>query len=86
MDQFLGWTATILFTICYVPQVIKTIRCRNVDGVSVWLFIIQMVANFVALGYAVLIGQPALVVKYALAIVMLMAVLAAISMAVGRKI
>jgi uncharacterized protein with PQ loop repeat len=84
MDQFLGWTATILFTICYVPQVIKTIRCRSVDGVSVWLFIIQMVANFVALGYAVLIGQPALVVKYALAIVMLAAVLTAISFAIGR--
>lgn len=34
-----------------------------------------MAANFVALAYAVLIWQPALVVKYALAIVMLAAVL-----------
>jgi uncharacterized protein with PQ loop repeat len=75
MDQFLGWTATIMFTACYIPQMVKTIQSGTVDGLSVSLFVIQLAANLVALAYAILIAQPALVVKYALAIVMLMAVL-----------
>ena len=68
IDQVLGWIATIMFTVCYIPQVIKTIKSGTIDGVSISLFVIQFLANIVALIYALLIGQPALIVKYALAI------------------
>ena len=84
MDQILGWIATVMFTVCYVPQVAKTFRSRTLDGLSISLFVIQLAANVVALVYATLIDQPALIVKYALAIVMLAIVLASIYLVMER--
>ena len=68
MDQILGWTATALFTICYIPQMIKTYRTRTIDGLSFRLLLISFIANIVALCYATLIKQPPLQIKYALAL------------------
>jgi MtN3 and saliva related transmembrane protein len=75
LAQSLGWTATFLFTICYLPQIIKTIRTKTVDGLSIWLFRIQFVANIVALCYATLIDQRPLQIKYTLALILLAVVL-----------
>ena len=66
MTQVLGWVATILFTICYIPQVRKIIKTGTVDGVSALFFGIQLAANGVALDYAVRIGQTPLEIKYIL--------------------
>ncbi len=67
--QLLGWTATFLFSIMVIPQMIKTIRSRDTRGVSLLLFIIFLVANVIALIYAILISQPPLIIKYVIAIV-----------------
>lgn len=67
----MGWIATILFTVCYIPQMIKTYRTKTIDGLSFRLLIISFVANIVALWYATLIGQPPLQIKYVLAMVFL---------------
>lgn len=75
MIQFLGWLATILFTIGYVPQFVRMYNARSVTGLSFWLLFINLVANCVALVYAALIGQWPLLVKYIAAIVMLLPVL-----------
>lgn len=72
--QALGWLATILFTACYVPQIVKTIRTKNLSGVSIWLFVIQFMANIVALAYASMIHQAPLQVKYSLALMLLIVV------------
>ena len=71
LAMVLGWTATFLFTVCYVPQIYKTLKTKTVDGLSFWLLFIQFVANIVALCYATLIAQPPLQVKYVLALVFL---------------
>jgi len=68
LSQILGWTATILFSIMIVPQMIKTIRTKDTEGVSLFLFIIFLTANVVALVYAILINQFPLMFKYSLAI------------------
>lgn len=67
--QVLGWIATILFSIMIVPQMIKTIRLKDTRGVSLLLFVIFLIANFVALMYAILISQPPLIIKYVIAII-----------------
>lgn len=72
LAQILGWTATFLFTVCYIPQIIKTLTTRTVDGLSFWLLFLQLVANVVALVYATLIAQAPLQVKYVLAMAFLM--------------
>jgi uncharacterized protein with PQ loop repeat len=69
--DILGWTATTLFTICYIPQMIKTYKTKTIDGLSFRLLFISFVANIVALCYATLIKQWPLQVKYILAMVFL---------------
>lgn len=68
LAQILGWIATFLFSIMIVPQMIKTMKEKNVDGVSLFLFVIYLIANMFALVYALLISQPPLIFKYVVAI------------------
>ncbi len=69
LSDILGWTATVLFTICYIPQMVKTHRMKTVEGLSFRLLFISFVANIIALWYATLIKQPPLQIKYILAMV-----------------
>lgn len=71
MDQILGWIATVLFIICYIPQIMKTYQTKSIDGLSFRLLLISFVGNIVALWYAFLIKQPPLLIKYALTMVLL---------------
>jgi len=64
LANILGWTATILFTICYVPQIMKTLKTKTTKGLSFWLLGIAFIANIVALIYATMIDQPPLQIKY----------------------
>ena len=68
LAQILGWIATFLFSVMIVPQIVKTIRSKDTKGVSLLLFIIYLVANIIALTYALLIQQGPLVIKYIIAI------------------
>ncbi|MBS3127539.1 PQ-loop repeat-containing protein [Candidatus Woesearchaeota archaeon] len=68
LAQILGWIATFLFSIMIIPQMIKTIRTKDTSGVSLLLFIIFLIANIIALAYAILISQPPLIIKYVIAI------------------
>ena len=71
LEDILGWVATTLFTVCYIPQIIKTYKTKTVDGLSFRLLFISFIANIVALNYAILIKQPPLQIKYALALIFL---------------
>ena len=71
LADILGWTATTLFTLCYIPQILKTYRTRTIDGLSFRLLFISFIANIIALCYATLIKQPPLQVKYTLALIFL---------------
>ncbi len=69
LAQILGWTATVLFSVMLIPQIIKTIKMKSTEGVSLFLFIIYLIANIIALNYAFLINQTPLKVKYTIGIV-----------------
>lgn len=69
--QLLGWIATALFTVCYIPQMLKTYRTRRIDGLSFRLLFISFVANIIAFIYASLIDQRPLQIKYTLALLFL---------------
>ena len=71
LSGVLGWTATILFSICFIPQMLKTYRTKTVDGLSFRLLFISFLANIIALWYATLIKQPPLQIKYIIAIIFL---------------
>ena len=69
LAPILGWTATFLFSIMIIPQMIKTVRMKDTSGVSLFLFIIYFVGNIIALVYAFLINQPPLIIKYIIALI-----------------
>lgn len=66
--QILGWIATFLFSIMVIPQIIKTIRLKDTNGVSLFSYVIFLIANAIALIYAIMIFQPPLIIKYIIAI------------------
>ena len=68
LSQVLGWVATGLFSLMIIPQMIKTIKSKNTKGVSLLLFLVFLVANIIALVYALLINQFPLILKYEIAI------------------
>lgn len=70
LGQVLGWAATFLFSVALVPQIIKTAKTKTVVGVSGWEFIINLIANIIALCYAILITQGPLIIKYVIALVL----------------
>lgn len=71
LSEILGWTATILFTVCYIPQIIKTSKTKTVEGLSFMLLFIQFIANIIALYYSFLIKQSPLQIKYILGLIFL---------------
>ena len=85
LSQILGWIATFLFSIMIVPQMIKTIKSKDTNGVSLLLFMIFLVANVVALTYSILIHQPPLIIKYSIAIVTTLVYIAIFAFYVKRS-
>ena len=69
LAEYLGWTQMVLFSIITIPQIIKTGRTGVIDGISISVYYILILANLVALWYAVLINQDPLKVKYLIGIV-----------------
>ncbi len=55
-----------------IPQIIKTLKTKTTEGISITLFIINLIANIIALIYALMIHQPPLIIKYTAAIVITM--------------
>lgn len=57
MASYIGFLAAIMGTICWVPQVLKTLRTREVKDLSLWtnLLVLQTVALW--LTYGLLLGD-----------------------------
>ena len=68
-SQILGYIATAMFSLMYIPQMYKTIKTKSIDDVSLVMFIVGFVANIDALVYATMIGQRPLQIKYTIALV-----------------
>jgi uncharacterized protein with PQ loop repeat len=66
MTELFGWVGTILFTICYIPQIYKTYLTKQVHDVSLVMWLIQWVAYTSCLVYAVTIHAAPLIVGYSI--------------------
>ena len=71
LTGILGWIATALFVVCFIPQILKTMRTKTIDGLSFRLLLISFIANIIAFVYATRINQPPLQVKYVLSLLFL---------------
>ena len=68
LSQILGWTATLLFSAMFIPQIHKAWTTKKVDDVSLPMFVTGFIANIIALCYATLIHQRPLQIKYTIAL------------------
>jgi len=64
-----GWVATILLTICAIPQLCKILKTKNVRDVSVKMWWAYFIGHLFAITYAYLIQQPPLLIKYGVNII-----------------
>lgn len=46
-----GWFYTLCFAICYIPQIVKSIKTKKVNDISVSLFILSLLGYISALVY-----------------------------------
>ena len=46
-----GWFYTLCFAICYIPQIVKSLKTKKVNDVSVSLFILSLLGYISAILY-----------------------------------
>jgi len=66
MTELFGWIGTILFTVCYIPQIYKTYLTKNVHDVSLVMWLIQWAAYTFCWIYAYTIQAIPMLVGYSL--------------------
>ena len=49
--EIIGWVYTICFAICYIPQIVKSLKTKNVNDISVSLFILSLLGYISAIIY-----------------------------------
>jgi len=54
MEQFLGLVYTVCFSTCIWPQIIKSLRTKKVEDVSISLFILSIIGYVAAISYTLL--------------------------------
>lgn len=64
--EWFGWAGTLLFIICYAPQIYKTKKSKSIGGVSVGMWLIQWAAYTCCLVYSIAIKSPPLMFGYAM--------------------
>jgi len=64
--EYFGWVGTILFMICYVPQIYTTKKARDVSSMSLPMWLIQWAAYSSCLVYAVSIMSEPLMFGYSM--------------------
>ena len=64
--ELFGWIGTILFIICYLPQIYVTKRDRSIGSVSIGMWLIQWSAYTCCLIYAITIMSQPLMFGYAM--------------------
>jgi len=46
-----GWIYTLCFAICYIPQIVKSLKTKKVNDISVSLFILSLLGYISAIIY-----------------------------------
>jgi len=57
MLDFLGWGSFLLFAIMQIPQILKTIKSKNVESISVSTWIIYTIALLMSAIYLFFFNQ-----------------------------
>jgi uncharacterized protein with PQ loop repeat len=66
--ETIAWTATVLLSLCGIPQAIKIIREGQADGISTGFIIMYLIGSLFNLIYVVSLGELPLITGTAIGI------------------
>lgn len=75
MGDTLGYIATFLTTVSFLPQAVLTIRTRKTDEISFWMYLLFSLGVACWLGYGVILDNIAIVVANAITLVLATSIL-----------
>lgn len=64
--ELFGWIGTILFMVCYIPQLYRTYQTKQVKDVSLVMWLIQWVAYTSCLVYSIAICNKPFMFGYSI--------------------
>jgi len=62
--QGCAWISSVLFAICFLPQLYTTLRYRVVEGINPWMWVILLMAYGTGLIFSIGTWQPPLVMNF----------------------
>jgi len=65
-----GLLSVILFTFCFIPQIVSILKTKNVSGLSLWLWIMVVLGHLTALIYCIYIRDLILIVSYLMGLIL----------------
>lgn len=51
--EVIGWIYTVCFAICYIPQIVKSIKTKKVQDISISLFVLSLIGYLCASIYTI---------------------------------
>lgn len=75
MSEFIGYSAAVLTTASFVPQVWHTFRTRDVSGISLGMYLVFTIGVFLWLVYGAMAGAWPLVVANGVTLALALAIL-----------
>ena len=76
--EYLGYIAGICTTLAFIPQVIKVWKSKNVDGVSLSMFIIFIIGVTCWLVYGIILNQMPLIIANFITLVLALFIIIAV--------
>jgi MtN3 and saliva related transmembrane protein len=76
VPEFVGYCAAILTTVSFVPQVWHTFRSRDVNGISLGMYVAFAIGVFLWLVYGTMLGAWPIVIANAVTLALALAILA----------
>ena len=62
MVDLIGYVAGFLAMVTFIPQIIKTLRTKKADDISLWMLVITLLANIFYEIYAILLSLTPVII------------------------
>ena len=63
IGEWVGYVAATLTTLSFVPQAVRTIRTRQTQGISLWMYVLFTVGVGFWLGYGIVLQSWPMIVS-----------------------
>ena len=66
MVEFIGYLAGFIAMVTFLPQVIRTLRTKKTDDISIWMLSLTLLANFLYEIYAIALSLTPVIIMIGL--------------------